>query len=237
MFQDFRRNLKRLGYAVRSTVEDVRYFGVPQRRRRLILLAGRDIELGFSPRSKQIVTVRDAIGTLPLAGDSGDVLHDYSETRTLRTQALIRRIPRNGGGRLDLPHSEQLRCHQDSDGFKDTYGRMAWDNVSPTITTGCFNPSKGRFLHPDADRCITMREAALLQSFPRSFTVAKGTTKTQAARMLGNALPPEFIRRHALEVRRAIVNAAKEWGAGGPFAQPRGAESDSCVVREESGAA
>lgn len=133
MFQDFRGRLKRLGYTVRSTVEDVRYFGVPQRRRRLIMLAGRDIELKFFPRSTQIVTVRDAIGSLPLAGHSGDVLHDYSETRTLRTQALIRRIPRNGGGRLDLPHSDQLRCHQDSDGFKDTYGRMAWDSVSPTI--------------------------------------------------------------------------------------------------------
>lgn len=209
LFQDFTASLRQLGYTVKFTVEDARYFGVPQRRRRLILLASRikGLELTFAPRSEQMVTVRDAIGCLPPAGFSGDTLHDYSENRTLKTQTLISRIPKDGGGRLALPMSDQLACHLRSDGYKDTYGRMAWDGVAPTITTGCFNPSKGRFLHPQEDRCITMREAALLQGFPASFKVPDNITKTQAARMLGNALPPEFIRRHAIPLRRSLLNA------------------------------
>ena len=207
LFRDLVSKLRKLGYTVRSAVEDVRFFRVPQRRKRLILLAGRKMDLEFAPRCQRFVTVRDVIGALPSAGTSGDILHDYAECRTPRTLELIKKIPKDGGGRLDLPFSEQLRCHRESDGYKDIYGRMAWDRVSPTITTGCYNPSKGRFLHPVEDRCITMREAALLQSFPPSFKVADGTTKTQAARMLGNALPPEFIRRHAVHVHRAIVAA------------------------------
>ena len=204
IFREFCARLRGLGYIVKVTVEDVQHFGVPQRRRRLILLAARNVTLTFASRSKRRVTVRDRIGGLPAPGVSGDVLHDYGEDRMASTRARIGKIPKDGGGRMDLPTSEQLPCHRASDGFKDIYGRMAWDSVSPTITTGCYNPSKGRFLHPEEDRCITMREAALLQSFPRSFQVPPGTTKTQVARMLGNALPPEFIRRHATELRRAL---------------------------------
>jgi DNA (cytosine-5)-methyltransferase 1 len=207
LFRDFLAKLRQAGYRVRYRIEDVRFFGVPQRRRRLILLAGRKISLEFAPRTNRIVTVKDAIGFLPQAGKSGDPLHDYPERRMQRTRALISSIPRNGGSRLDLARSKQLRCHQDCDGYKDIYGRMSWNKVSPTITTGCYNPSKGRFLHPEKNRCITMREAALLQSFPSSFEVAWGTTKTQTARMLGNALPPEFIRRQAIQIRQAIEAA------------------------------
>ena len=200
----FKRALRVLGYTVSTTVEDVRYFGVPQRRKRLILIAFRGEAVIFARRLNSIRTVRDAIGTLPDAGNSGDVLHDFMENRTLLTKRRIACIPKNGGGRLSLPESEQLECHRKTNGYKDTYGRMAWDQVAPTITTGCFNPSKGRFLHPEHNRCITMREAALLQSFPLEFSVPQGTAKTQVAKMLGNALPPEFIRHHAIELRKAL---------------------------------
>lgn len=80
-----------------------------------------------------------------------------------------------------------MRCN----GFKDVYGRTKWDDVSPTITSGCFNPSKGRFLHPDQDQAITMREAALLQGFPRRY-VFNSTSKVSVASMIGNAFPPPF---------------------------------------------
>ncbi|MDG6382457.1 DNA cytosine methyltransferase [Pseudomonas savastanoi pv. phaseolicola] len=81
---------------------------------------------------------------------------------------------------------------------------MVWETVSPTITGGCISPSKGRFLHPTQDRAITLREAALLQTFPRKykFSLAKG--RYSVALMIGNALPPEFIRRHALEFKKHI---------------------------------
>jgi DNA (cytosine-5)-methyltransferase 1 len=86
---------------------------------------------------------------------------------------------------------------------------MAWDDVAPTITSGCFNPSKGRFLHPEYDRAITMREAALLQSFPRSYKFVSDHGKTRVAEMIGNALPPEFVRVHA----KAVHNSLQRRGA------------------------
>lgn len=114
-------------------------------------------------------------------------------------------IPRNGGSRLDLGFKKQLPCHRRCDGFKDIYGRMKWGEVAPTITTGCFNPSKGRFLHPRANRAITLREAAILQSFPKRYRFDMSEGKCAVASMIGNALPPEFVRRHALMVRRHLA--------------------------------
>ncbi len=208
VFNEFKCGLARLGYFVQAEVKDVRFYGVPQRRRRLILLAGRGFNIPFAPESRQVRTVRDAIFTLPAVGTSGDRLHDFPERRSSKVQSRIARIPKDGGSRLALPKTEQLQCHKDCDGFKDIYGRMAWDKVAPTITSGCFNPSKGRFLHPEEDRNISMREAALLQSFPKAFAVPHGVTKTQVATMIGNALPPEFIRQHARWVRRKLLEHA-----------------------------
>lgn len=200
VFIKFVGGLKSIGYSVAHDVKDVRFFGVPQRRRRLVLVAGLGREIPFAPQTSEPKTVRQTIGNLKPAGRSGDPLHDFPEIRSEKVRRLISLIPKNGGSRNDLPESEQLPCHRRCDGFKDIYGRMAWDDVAPTITTGCFNPSKGRFLHPDADRNITMREAALLQSFPEDFAVPDEATKTAVASMLGNALPPEFIRRLAVQV-------------------------------------
>jgi len=97
----------------------------------------------------------------------------------------------------------QLACHKRTDGFRDIYGRMAWDEPAPTITGGCFNPSKGRFLHPVDNRAITLREAAILQSFPRRYRFPVDKNKELVALMIGNALPPVFIRRHAREIARS----------------------------------
>ena len=74
---------------------------------------------------------------------------------------------------------------------------MAWREVAPTITTGCFNPSKGRFLYPEEDRAITMREAAILQGFPRNYKFPTAYSKSTIALMIGNALPPPFVAAHA----------------------------------------
>jgi DNA (cytosine-5)-methyltransferase 1 len=82
---------------------------------------------------------------------------------------------------------------------------MSWDDVAPTITTGCVNPSRGRFLHPRQHRAITLREAALLQTFPPDYKISLSKGKYAAATLIGNALPPEFIRRHAAAVRRYLV--------------------------------
>lgn len=196
--------LRRLGYHVHSEIADVQFYGVPQRRRRLILLAGLGFDITLAPRAETQNTVRAAIGSLPVPGATGDALHDYPERRSEQVMSMIRDIPKNGGSRTDLPRDRQLACHRDSDGFRDIYGRMAWDDVAPTITSGCSNPSKGRFLHPVQDRAITLREAAILQTFPCDYQFDLSSGKEAVALMIGNALPPEFIRRQAVRVREAL---------------------------------
>ncbi len=198
-------SLEKMGYTVTTAVLDASQFGVPQRRRRMILLAGRVGPLRLADKDARRITVRDAIGTIGPPGGSGDPLHDLPENRQPRIARLISRIPRDGGSRRDLGEHEQLDCHRRCNGFKDVYGRMAWEEVAPTITTGCVNPSKGRFLHPQEDRAITLREAALLQGFPLDFKFDLRRGKYAVAEMIGNALPPEFIRRHAVEIHKSIV--------------------------------
>lgn len=209
----FIRRLGKLNYRIRCDVVDAAQYGVPQRRRRMILIASR---LGLPPPQPPVrpaVTVREVIATLPAPGTTGDPLHDHGESRGLPVRRLIARIPKDGGSRSDLPSEEQLPCHLSCDGFKDVYGRMSWNSPAPTITGGCINPSKGRFLHPTQDRAITLREAALLQSFPMKhyFSLAKG--KYAAAEMIGNALPPRLVAaqaavlRHHIESRRRAPKA------------------------------
>jgi len=198
-------SLKKMGYSVTMEVLDASRFGVPQRRRRMILVAGRHGPIQLAGEDSRRVTVRDAIGVLPASGQSGDPLHDLSEKRLPKIARLISRIPKDGGSRRDLGSSDQLDCHRRCDGFHDVYGRMAWADVAPTITSGCVNPSKGRFLHPEEDRAITLREAALLQGFPLDFKFDLRRGKYAVAEMIGNALPPEFIRRHAVEIRKSVV--------------------------------
>ena len=205
-FRKLRRELERLGYQIRWNVIDASNYGVPQRRRRFVMIASKTGRPDFAAPAPIRTTVRQAIGRLPDAGGSGDVLHDLPERRSSRIMEMIRLIPHDGGSRRELGAEWQLACHVRCNGFKDVYGRMAWDDVSPTITGGCFNPSKGRFLHPDQDRNITLREAALLQSFPRDYFFSLKHGKGSAAVMIGNALPPEFIRRHARELRRHLAS-------------------------------
>lgn len=199
-FGAFQSELRGLGYLVEAKILDAAGFGVPQRRRRLIAIAGRNQIIPLAKPGAYRYTVRETIGYMPEPGDSGDPLHDLPEKRSERVMSLIRKVPKNGGSRGDLGEEDQLDCHRRCNGFKDIYGRMAWDDVSPTITGGCVNPSKGRFLHPEQDRCITLREAALLQGFPMSYRFSLRRGKFPAAQMIGNALPPELIKRQAAEV-------------------------------------
>jgi DNA (cytosine-5)-methyltransferase 1 len=186
-----------LGYSWELRIINAADFGVPQRRRRMILLAGKKGKVNFSQPVERIFTVRQAFSGLATAGNSGDPLHDFPENRSERIMELIKSVPKDGGGRKDLDDSFRLLCHKKCDGFKDVYGRMAWDDVAPTITGGCVNPSKGRFLHPVENRAITLREAAILQTFPPNYRFSLRCGKHKAAVMIGNALPPEMVRCHA----------------------------------------
>ena len=204
-FKEMLSELRQLRYKIVWDVLNAADYAVPQRRKRLILLASRIALPEFAPLEPAKKTVRQAIGKLAAPKNSSDTLHNYTQSRSKRIKTLINKIPKNGGSRRSLPLADQLQCHQRAEGFNDVYGRMTWNKPSPTITGGCTNPSKGRFLHPTANRAITLREAALLQTFPPDyyFPVHKG--RDSVALLIGNALPPEFIRRHARELLKIKV--------------------------------
>lgn len=209
-FQEILERIRSLGYEAAHQVHDAADFGVPQRRRRLILLAARGVQVAMPdalPRSEAL-TVRSAIGHLPPPGDSGDPAHDVVESRHPEITEMIRRVPLDGGSRGDLGPEAVLECHKRCDGFYDVYGRMHWDAVSPTITSGFVNPSKGRFLHPEQHRCVTPREAALLQTFPDDYVFPMKRGKYPVATMIGNAFPPELARRHASAIAQALLTAS-----------------------------
>jgi DNA (cytosine-5)-methyltransferase 1 len=192
--------LEASGYKIDVKVLNMSHYGVPQARRRMIMLGSRlgDIEvISQELDSDKMATVREAISFLAPVGQSGDSLHDVIEHRKPKIQKMISMVPKNGGSRTDLPPEYKLECHKKTSGFKDVYGRMKWDRPSPTITGGCSQPSKGRFLHPEEDRAITLREAALLQTFPKDYKFSFRSGKQGVATMIGNALPPTFIQFHA----------------------------------------
>ena len=207
-----KQELEDLGYDVICDVLNAANYGVPQRRRRMILIAIRRADAAFGPEARCERLVEDAIRGLSKR-ERRDFLHDTRQNRSERIRKLIGLIPKNGGSRRSLGKRGQLQCHKKCDGFKDIYGRMAWDDFAPTLTSGCINPSKGRFLHPSCNRPITLREAALLQSFPKRYRFSLRYGKYAVARLIGNALPPEFIRRHALQIIKSLSGVPR--GRGG----------------------
>ncbi len=207
-FENLLGSLKRGGYHVTWALMDAKDFGVPQRRRRVIVMAGRGFTIDLPQEMGKVVSVREAIGNLPSAGTSGDPAHDHGESRSSRIRDLIGRIPVDGGSRVALGEETQLECHRRVDGFKDVFGRMAWDRPAPTITCGSMNPSKGRFLHPTENRSITLREAALLQSFPAGYKFKMNRGKYANARLVGNAIPPAFARVQGKSIRAALLSSS-----------------------------
>lgn len=212
-FTQVRKKLEAFGYSVDARVLDANEYGVPQRRHRLIVLGSRGgVRVSHAQPSRKRPTVRDALMNLPEPGASGDPIHDIPVRHADHVLRLIRAIPKNGGSRSQLPSTMQLACHRRITGFHDVYGRMSWDAPSPTITSGCVNPSKGRFLHPSQDRAITLREAAVLQGFPADYVFIPEHGKEAIASMIGNALPPPFIAAHARAIRRSI-QASQEFAS------------------------
>src|SRR3972149_992002 len=207
-----KKDLGALGYDLNGTplILNTANYGVPQRRRRMILVCSMVGRVELPAGETEKVTVRDALGGLPRPGKSGDLLHDMKEKRNSHIKEMIRGIPKNGGGRIDLPEKFRLACHKKLlGGFKDVSGRMSWENVAPTITGGCVSPSKGRFLHPLQNRSITLREAALLQSFPKNYYFSLNKGKQGVALMIGNALPPVFVKKHALAIKKSLLAACQ----------------------------
>jgi len=211
-FFSFIERLEACDYSCKWGVLDAADFGVPQRRKRLIVIGSRvgTIELPRKSVTQRRQTIRDYIGALKAPAKSKDRLHRMHLNCTPRIKQLIANIPVDGGSRISLGKKNQLACHKKTDGFRDVYGRMKWDDVSPTLTGGCFNPSKGRFLHPKQNRPISMREAAILQTFPQSYRFPANRGLANIARLIGDALPPVFAQRQAEHLIRHLASAVPE---------------------------
>lgn len=199
-----------LNYKISYEVVDAADYGVPQRRKRLILIASKIHQPSIAQKNISRITVKDSIGFLNSQDKIKDSLHSYKENRSQHIKDLISAIPKDGGSRKDLPERFHLECHKRTNGFHDVYGRMSWNNVAPTITSGCTSPSKGRFLHPEKNRAITLREASILQGFPKDYIFISNHGKTSISLMIGNAFPPPLIRAQAKLIKAALQNISYE---------------------------
>ena len=199
---DFVNVLKEEGYHVEHQVVYCPDYGIPQTRKRLVLLASRLGKIELIPpthKKDNYVTVRDTIENLPPleAGESSpcDSLH---RCRTLSPLNMRRMIATPyGGSWKDWPEELLLDCHKKEGGesFGSVYGRMVWDEPAPTMTTLCTGIGNGRFGHPDQNRAISAREAAMFQTFPltyRFFENEEEVSLSKASRYIGNAVPPRL---------------------------------------------
>lgn len=193
-----RRQLIRSGYQVRAGIYNLAGFGLPQERFRAVVMAFRDsFDLPNAPFGPdQYKTVRDAIGHLPpLASgeaDPRDPMHVASKHRE-STLATIRKVPKDGGNRpVGVGPACLDRTRKAHGGYTDVYGRLAWDRPSVTITARCRTPSCGRFTHPEQDRGLTTREAALLQGFPHDYIFCGPFD--DGFKQVGNAVSPLVAR-------------------------------------------
>lgn len=186
------------GYHVTRSVVNCERFGVPQKRQRMVLMASRLGSEALTLLAPEVATetVRSNIAALPTleAGqaDAEDPLHAACRLSPLNLQRI--RASKPGGTWRDWPESLRADCHRKSTGatYPSIYGRMEWDKPAPTMTTQCFGYGNGRFGHPEQDRAITLREAAILQTFPPQYSfLAQGEEVSFArlGRLIGNAVP------------------------------------------------
>jgi len=218
VFKAFLRTLKKSGYEISENQVDCADYGVPQTRRRLVILASTLGKISMIPPThdeKHRRSVRDAIGHLP-AIQAGtywpkDRIHQCRALSELNLRR-IRATPA-GGGWQDWPDDLLLECHQTDEGssFQRVYGRMIWGELAPTITTQCIGLGNGRFGHPKQHRAISLREAALLQTFPRNYKFVEPRAvinQRQVARHIGNAVPPRLGRAIARSIARHLEEVA-----------------------------
>ena len=183
------------GYCVDERIVDAKDYGVPQIRKRYVLLAskGKRIEIPGGCGERQ--TVRDAISGFPEieAGQSSpDVANHAAAGLSDRLLKRLKLTPPDGGSRRNTPRSVWTDCHLKHTGHTDTYGRMRWDAPAPTLTCRCISLSNGRFGHPAQHRAISVREAAAIQTFGNDYVFY--ATKNRNAAHIGNAVPPRMAR-------------------------------------------
>lgn len=192
-------------------IHNVNDFGVPQSRKRFTLIATRisqeeikpeEIE-GEKPVVKDVLGVENGFAKIyPGHKDESEFLHSVPNINEINKRRL-EKVEKNGGSRLGFANDPELQldCFIGKDSsFKDTFGRLWWNKPAPTITTKFFSISNGRFVHPEENRALSIREGATLQSFPLTYKF-KGNSIANIARMIGNAVPPKY----ATAIGKAII--------------------------------
>jgi DNA (cytosine-5)-methyltransferase 1 len=223
IFKEFCKVLSSLGYNFNWGIMNAKDYGIPQSRKRFIMIGIKrdlyDQDLSFPNKThgKGLLpykTVRDTIGHLPSlrAGQRHETIanHQCASLEEINLERLAV-TPKNGGSRDSWPESLRLKCHIDHKGHRDVYGRMSWDSPSPTLTCKCTSISNGRFAHPTQRRAISLREAALLQTFPENY-IFFGLFQVMA-KQIGNAVPvklAEIFGRYLISLLDQKQNASPE---------------------------
>lgn len=213
VLNDFISILKKNEYHVKWKIINSSDYGVPQNRKRLILFASKLGPIKFlKPTHKnRKVTVKDAIGHLPPIEDGETHITDQiHRARKLspKNKERIQSTP-YGGGWKDWPEELLLECHKKESGksFGSVYGRMTWENVAPTMTTQCTGLGNGRFGHPEQDRAISLREAALFQTFPEDYEFFDPKEEISSPKVemhIGNAVPVQLGKMIARTIRKHL---------------------------------
>ncbi len=214
-YSRFKTALVRQGYKYADGTVDAKWFGVPQNRCRLVLVASRVGEPSLPEPTHgtgkvPYRAVRAAIGHLPklAAGQRDPAIPNHCAADIAEVNLnRLRLTPIDGGGRTDWPASLGLECHKERVGHEDVYGRMRWDAQAPTLTCRCYSISNGRYGHPEQLRAISLREAASLQSFPEDYQFFGPSQKSLGAQ-IGNAVPvslAQAVGRHIMVLAGMVL--------------------------------
>lgn len=217
VLNDFLEVLKKNKYHVNWKVVDSSQYGVPQTRKRLILVASKFGKIDFIKPTyiHRKFTVREAIGHLPKIEDGethpSDMLHRARKLSPINKRRII--VTPYGGGWKDWSDELILECHKKETGksFGRVYGRMIWEDLAPTMTTQCTGLGNGRFGHPEQDRAISLREAALFQTFPEDYELFDPSTEMSTPKLemhIGNAVPVKLGRVIAKSIRKHLKQHA-----------------------------
>lgn len=218
IFKDFYEKLELIGYFVSYQIVFCPDYGIPQRRKRLVLLASKLGKISLIPKThtlEEYVTVKDTIGELnPVCSGKYDVNDPLHRARKLSDLNLKRiKHTKEGDGWKSWSQDLVLNCFKKPSGktYASVYGRMKWDEPAPTMTTHCTGLGNGRFGHPEQDRAITLREAALFQTFPMEYKFYESLDKYNPSvicRQIGNAVPPKL----GQVIAKSIKEHLKEYG-------------------------
>ena len=220
IFKTFLKDLKKCNYSINYSIVNCADYGVPQHRNRLVLIASRlgEIKL-LSPKEfkRKIKTVRQAIGEMPEISEGSCYQEDPLHQSASLSETNLKRIKSSkpGGTWRDWSKTLVADCHKKKTGksYPSVYGRMTWDAPSPTITTQFFGFGNGRFGHPEQDRAISLREGAILQSFPRRYKFVdhdQTVHKVQIGKLIGNAVPVSIGKLIGDSLYNHITTVAKK---------------------------